>query len=101
MCQLPSKLTLNQRTVWQKLLREIASGIAIEITYFVPFISLSSRRKMDGSTYVDPKEPSLCELLQRLLTDERLNDITLKGIDGVEVRANRYILAARSPVFHR
>jgi hypothetical protein len=39
------------------------------------------------------------EALLALLSNEKYSDITLKGTDGSLVRANRAILAARSPVF--
>ncbi|CAB9510610.1 expressed unknown protein [Seminavis robusta] len=42
---------------------------------------------------------SCSEMLERFLTVESLNDIILKGNDGVEVPANRFLLAARSDVF--
>jgi BTB/POZ domain len=45
------------------------------------------------------KEISHCEMLASFLTDEELNDVILKGTDGVEVPANRFLLAARSKVF--
>ncbi|CAB9499143.1 Kelch-like protein diablo [Seminavis robusta] len=45
------------------------------------------------------KEISRDEMLASFLTDEALNDVTLKGNDGVEVFANRFLLSARSPVF--
>ncbi|CAB9510603.1 expressed unknown protein [Seminavis robusta] len=38
-------------------------------------------------------------MLARFLTVDSLNDIILKGNDGVEVPANRFLLAARSDVF--
>ena len=37
--------------------------------------------------------------LERLLTDESLSDVTLRGTDGAKVSANRCLLAARSDVF--
>ena len=37
--------------------------------------------------------------LERLLTDDSLADVTLRGTDGAEVSANRCLLAARSDVF--
>jgi hypothetical protein len=39
------------------------------------------------------------EAIRALLTNEKYADITLKGTDGSLVRANRAMLAARSPVF--
>ncbi|CAB9527951.1 expressed unknown protein [Seminavis robusta] len=39
------------------------------------------------------------EMLARFLTCESLNDIILQGTDGVQVPANRFLLAARSNVF--
>jgi hypothetical protein len=39
------------------------------------------------------------EAIRALLTHEKYADITLKGTDGSLVRANRAMLAARSPVF--
>ncbi|CAB9529584.1 expressed unknown protein [Seminavis robusta] len=45
------------------------------------------------------KEVSLKEMLASFLTDEALNDVSLKGSDGEVVSANRFILSARSPVF--
>ncbi|CAB9514149.1 expressed unknown protein [Seminavis robusta] len=39
------------------------------------------------------------EMLARFLTVDSLNDIVLKGNDGVDVPANRFLLAARSDVF--
>ncbi|CAB9516557.1 expressed unknown protein [Seminavis robusta] len=39
------------------------------------------------------------EMLERFLTDDSLNDVILKGTDGVEVPANRFLLSARSDVF--
>ncbi|CAB9530724.1 BTB POZ domain containing [Seminavis robusta] len=39
------------------------------------------------------------EMLAKFLTVDSLNDIILKGNDGVEVPANRFLLAARSDVF--
>ncbi|CAB9516644.1 expressed unknown protein [Seminavis robusta] len=39
-------------------------------------------------------------MLAKFLTDDSLNDIILKGTDGVEVPANRFLLSARSDVFH-
>ena len=40
-------------------------------------------------------------VLEILLSDETLSDVTLRGSDGVAVAANRCILAARSTVFQR
>ena len=44
-------------------------------------------------------EISLKAALERLLTDDSLADVTLKGNDGVEVPVNKGLLAARSEVF--
>jgi len=49
----------------------------------------------------DEKEPSGQELLAKFWKDDALNDIVLKGTDGVLVPANRCILAAKSQVFRR
>ena len=46
------------------------------------------------------EEVSCQEMLALTLTDEDLQDLVLEGSDGVHVKANRCILAARSPVFH-
>jgi BTB/POZ domain len=49
--------------------------------------------------------PSICkeishhEMLACFLTADYLNDAKLKGTDGVEVAANRFLLAARSDIF--
>jgi hypothetical protein len=51
------------------------------------------------STTSIKKEISHCEMLATFLTDEDLNDVALKGTDGIEVSANRFLLAARSKVF--
>jgi BTB/POZ domain len=45
------------------------------------------------------KEISHHEMLARFLTADYLNDVKLKGTDGVEVPANRFLLAARSHIF--
>jgi hypothetical protein len=39
------------------------------------------------------------EALLALLMNEKYSDITLKGTDGSLIKANRAMLAARSPVF--
>jgi hypothetical protein len=49
----------------------------------------------------EEEELSPEELLASFLKDDKLNDVTLKGNDGISVSANRYILAAKSRVFHR
>ncbi|CAB9509776.1 Kelch-like protein 2 [Seminavis robusta] len=56
---------------------------------------------MEGTTMHNSrdKEISINEMLQSFLTDEALNDVTLRGTDGVEVPANRFLLSARSQVF--
>jgi len=41
------------------------------------------------------------DALRALLSDEKYADVTMKGSDGSKVRANRAMLAARSPVFDR
>lgn len=48
-----------------------------------------------------PKDKSVgaAEIVTRFLTDNAFKDLTLEGNDGVQVRTNRYVLAARSPVF--
>ncbi|CAB9506932.1 expressed unknown protein [Seminavis robusta] len=52
---------------------------------------------------INQRQPVCCknrnEMLERFLTDDSLNDVVLKGTDGVEVPANRFLLAARSDVF--
>lgn len=53
------------------------------------------------SSNMDGRELSPEELLASFLTDEKLNDVTLRGKDGITVSANRYILAAKTKVFHR
>ncbi|CAB9529548.1 expressed unknown protein [Seminavis robusta] len=53
---------------------------------------------MEGTTTTD-NEISINEMLKSFLTDEALNDMALKGTDGVEVPANRFLLSARSQVF--
>jgi BTB/POZ domain len=45
------------------------------------------------------EEISHYDMLESFLTDKELNDVTLKGTDGVEVSANRFFLAARSKIF--
>ncbi|CAB9525945.1 expressed unknown protein [Seminavis robusta] len=54
---------------------------------------------MEASKDDNDNEVSIREMLRSFLTDDALNDVTLKGIDGVEVPANRFLLAARSKVF--
>jgi hypothetical protein len=46
-------------------------------------------------------EITLAEALRALLTNEKYSDVTLKGTDGILVKANRAMLAVRSPVFDR
>jgi BTB/POZ domain len=45
------------------------------------------------------KEISHGEMLASFLTDDDLHDVKIKGSDGVEVPANRFLLAARSTIF--
>ena len=47
----------------------------------------------------DNKGISLSAALRTLFKDEELSDVKFEGTDGVQVFANRGILAARSPVF--
>ncbi|CAB9522165.1 expressed unknown protein [Seminavis robusta] len=47
------------------------------------------------------KEVRLDKVLSSFLTDEDLQDVTLVANDGQKVRANRFVLSARSPVFRR
>ena len=47
------------------------------------------------------QEITLTKALSNFLTDDALNDFSLEGSDGKRVRANRYVLASRSTVFHR
>ncbi|CAB9531273.1 expressed unknown protein [Seminavis robusta] len=54
---------------------------------------------METATTLVDKEISIKEMLKSFLTDEALNDVTLKGTDEVEVPANRFLLCARSQVF--
>jgi len=49
----------------------------------------------------DTDEPCGAELLRKILQDEALCDITLKGNDGELVRANRSVLAAVSDCFRQ
>jgi len=44
-------------------------------------------------------DESLADMLKGLMLDDRLSDVMLRGCDGVQVPANRCILAARSPAF--
>ena len=48
-----------------------------------------------------PKETTLPEAIQRLLTDSRIADVELEGADGVRLPGCRGLLAARSEVFER
>jgi hypothetical protein len=56
---------------------------------------------MQNELLEQPKVTLAEALKALLLTKEELSDLTLKGKDGSTVRANRAMLAARSPVFHR
>ncbi|CAB9529517.1 expressed unknown protein [Seminavis robusta] len=47
------------------------------------------------------KEVPLDKVLSSFLTDEELQDVTLVTSDGQKVRANRFVLSARSSVFRR
>ncbi|CAB9522163.1 BACK [Seminavis robusta] len=47
------------------------------------------------------KEVPLDKVLSSFLTDEELQDVTLATNDGQKVRANRFVLSARSSVFRR
>jgi BTB/POZ domain len=53
----------------------------------------------DNTTTIINKGISHREMLASLLTNEALNDVKLKGTDGVEVPASRFLLAARSHIF--
>lgn len=48
-----------------------------------------------------PKETTLQEAIQRLLTDSRIADVEIEGADGVRLPGCRALLAARSEVFER
>ena len=48
-----------------------------------------------------PKETTLPNAIQRLLTDSRIADVELEGVDGVRLPGCRGLLAARSEVFER
>jgi hypothetical protein len=49
----------------------------------------------------NPKETTLQEAIQRLLTDSRITDVELEGDDGVRLPGCKGLLAARSEVFER
>ncbi|KAL3909546.1 MAG: hypothetical protein SGARI_002551, partial [Bacillariaceae sp.] len=50
---------------------------------------------------MDDKETPLDAVLATFLQDDQLKDVTLQGTDGVQVRANKYVLASRSKVFRQ
>jgi hypothetical protein len=45
------------------------------------------------------KEISHSEMLASFLTNDYLNEVNLRGTDGIQVPANRFLLAARSETF--
>ncbi|CAB9515243.1 expressed unknown protein [Seminavis robusta] len=56
---------------------------------------------MEKSTGSTISKAPFEEALRNIWRDDKLQDITLKGNDGVLVPANRAVLAVRSKVFHR
>ena len=57
--------------------------------------------KFDTSVLAVTNETTREEMLEKFHKDETFLDIQLQGSDGVIVRGNRHLLAARSDVFHK